>query len=135
MTEDLKALEELFTDIAEGRTTKVEDVPKVGLRYNSGKVRADLIPFDVIWHLSKVLEVGAKKYADRNWELGMSWMSVVGCLMRHLIKFVSGNDIDKETGLPHIDLVMINAVFLSRYFRTKKQFDDRPKSTCELIED
>ena len=107
---------------------------KKGLRFNEGKVRTDLLPFDVIWHISKVLQAGAEKYADRNWELGLSWMTCVGCLMRHLIKFVSGNDIDKETGIPHIDLVMINAIFLSRYFRQNKDYDDRP-THGEIIED
>lgn len=104
-----------------------------GLRYNKGKNRTDLLPFDTLWHISKVLDVGSRKYADRNWEKGMSWMSVVGCLMRHLIKFVTGNNIDPETKLPHIDLVMINAIFLSRYYRKNKDFDDRPIS--ETIED
>ena len=106
-----------------------------GLRYNEGKVRTDLLPFDVMWYISEVLQAGAKKYADRNWELGMSWMIVVGCLMRHLIKFATGNDIDKETNIPHIDLVMFNAVMLSRFFRKHKQFDDRPMEHCETIED
>ena len=80
-----------------------------------------------MWDLAVVLQKGAEKYADRNWEKGMSWMTCVGCLMRHLIKFVSGNDIDPETGVPHIDLVGINAIFLMRYFRQNKNKDDRPK--------
>lgn len=120
-----------------------------GLRFNTGKNRTDLLPFDTIWHIAKVIEAGSKKYADRNWEKGMSWMTVVGCLTRHLIKFATGNDYDRSdscptcktgdcknhTGLPHIDLVLINAVFLSRYFRMNQDKDDRPIEYCERIND
>jgi hypothetical protein len=95
----------------------------------------DLIPFDTICHIGEVLTAGAKKYADRNWEQGMSCMVVVGCLMRHLTKFVTGNNVDKETGIPHIDLVMFNAIMLSRYYRKHKEFDDRPITHSETIED
>lgn len=109
------------------------NAPQVGLRYNQNKVRTDLFPYDVLWNACRVLEVGALKYEERNWELGMSWMIVVGCLLRHLIKFISGKDIDEETNLPHIDLVLINAIFLSRYYRTRKNFDDRPKGMGEII--
>jgi hypothetical protein len=106
-----------------------------GLRYNKGKNRLDLLPFDTIWHIGEVLTAGAKKYEDRNWEKGMNFSIVVGCLMRHLIKFMTGNNIDKETGIPHIDLVMFNAIMLSRYYRKHKEFDDRPVESSELIED
>lgn len=96
-----------------------------GLRYDTGKPRMDLIPPEAVFALADALRVGAEKYAERNWELGMDWSRVFGSLMRHAWKFWRGEDIDEETGVPHVDLIMINAVFLCTYYRRKIGKDDR----------
>ncbi len=96
-----------------------------GLRYNEDKIRYDLIHPVATEGLAKVLTVGSKKYAPRNWEKGLSWTSVIASLKRHLNAIEQGNDYDSETGLLHIDHVQCNAHFLSTYYRTKPQFDDR----------
>ena len=99
-----------------------------GLRFNEGKLRFDLIHPVAQTGLAKVLTVGAKKYAPRNWEKGMSWTTVVASAERHLNAFKRGEDYDEETGLLHIDHLQCNAHFLSTYYRTKPQFDDRQHS-------
>lgn len=96
-----------------------------GLRYNNGKTKYELLHPVAIEGVAKVLTKGAEKYADRNWENGMSWSSVIGCLRRHLAAFEQGEDFDKETGLPHIDHVQCNAHFLSTFMITYPQGDDR----------
>jgi len=97
-----------------------------GLRYDQDKLRTDLLPVDVIEKLAEVLTVGANKYADRNWELGMKWSRVIGSLKRHLNAVELGKDYDDESGLRHIDHVLTNAAFLSRYYDTHPEYDDRP---------
>lgn len=97
-----------------------------GLRYNSGKLRYDLEPVYAREQLIKVLTKGAEKYAPRNWENGMSWMSVVASLKRHLAAFEKSEDIDHETGLLHMAHVMCNAAFLVEYYKIYPQGDDRP---------
>lgn len=96
-----------------------------GLRYNTGKIRTDLFPPDILMNVSKILTQGADKYEPRNWEKGMSWSSVLASLKRHLSKFERGDDIDEESKLHHIDHVLCNAAFLSRYVRSHPEFDDR----------
>lgn len=56
----------------------------------SGKGRYDLItPFGMD-RLAKWYELGAKKYADRNWEKGMPFSRYLDSAKRHLNKFLMG---------------------------------------------
>jgi Domain of unknown function (DUF5664) len=97
-----------------------------GLRFNEGKTRYDLLPPFPIDQLAQVLTVGSKKYAERNWELGMKWSKVIASLKRHLALIEKGEDFDKETGMLHASHVMCNAAFLVQYYKTHPEFDDRP---------
>ena len=97
-----------------------------GLRYNEGKNRLDLIPPKPILGLGEVLTKGANKYLPRNWENGMPWSTVLASAKRHLSKFEEGEDYDDETNLLHIDHLLCNIVFLSEYYQTHPEYDDRP---------
>lgn len=99
-----------------------------GVKFDQGKVRTDLLDPLAMEGTAEVLGKGAIKYEDRNWEKGMKWSRPYGALLRHLFAFWRGEDIDPETGLYHIDQVGCNAMFLQRYFRTHKEWDDRPNS-------
>lgn len=97
-----------------------------GLRFNEGKTRHDLVPVFAQEQYAQVLTKGAEKYAERNWELGMSWSKVLASLKRHTLAFENGEDYDKETGLLHTAHIMCNAAFLTEYYKTYPQGDDRP---------
>lgn len=92
------------------RLTKAE-----GLRFDEGKNRLDLIPPEWEWELGRVLTEGAKKYADRNWELGMDYSKVVGPLRRHLNAYLRGERIDPTDGTLHAAKVAWNALVLMTY--------------------
>jgi len=98
-----------------------------GLRKNGGKLRTDLIPMSSLRSLSRVLGKGAEKYDDNNWRRGMKWSTVQGCLFRHLMKWIDGEDIDDESGLNHMDHVMANVAFLVEYIERYPEGDDRFK--------
>ena len=98
---------------------------KKGLRYNSGKLRYDLLHPKAVEGCVKVLTAGATKYAPRNWEKGMEWSTVLASMKRHIAAFEAGEDYDPETGLLHIDHVQCNAHFLSAYYKIAPQYDDR----------
>lgn len=98
-------------------------------RYDNGKPRYDLLPADGLDELVKVYTYGAQKYADRNWEKGMSWSRCFASLMRHSWKFWRGEDIDEESGLPHTAMIAWNAMTLLTYQLRKIGTDDRPPSS------
>ena len=98
-----------------------------GLRYNEGKPPLELVPPEMVWAMAAVLDHGAKKYARRNWERGMSWSTVYACLMRHVLKWFQGEDKDAESGLPHLYHVLWNAAALVAYEARGIGEDDRPK--------
>ena len=98
------------------------------IRYDSGKPRVDLLSPIAMTGTADVLTYGMLKYKEAgNWKKGMAWSRAIASLLRHLFKFMSGEDYDKESGLPHIDHCGANIMFLQEYFRTRKHLDDRCK--------
>lgn len=94
-----------------------------GQRLNAGKNRIELLPETWIWALADVMTQGSKKYEPRNWEKGMDWSTMVGCIHRHLAKFqggqrYDGEEFDKElgtTGCHELAMVAWNALALMHY--------------------
>jgi hypothetical protein len=94
--------------------------------------RFDLIPKSPLWQVAELYGVGARKYADRNWERGYNWSLSFAALNRHLWQFWAGEDNDAETGLPHLASVVFHAFALMEYATTHPEFDDRPVSSGVL---
>jgi len=83
-----------------------------GLRYNAGKPRMSLLPFDALREVAKVLTFGAQKYAPHNWRKGLTWSETYDSLIRHLTARLSGELRDPETGELHTAQIACNALFL-----------------------
>lgn len=88
------------------------------------QARFDLIPGDVLWLDALLYGKGAEKYESRNWENGYSWSLSFAALMRHAWQFKNGEDVDPETGLPHMIAVRFHAAALVRFSRTCPELDD-----------
>lgn len=99
--------------------------PTKGVKYDEGKPRLELIPPEAIIGVGKVLGFGANKYGDRNWQKGIKVTRLVGSLLRHLMAFLAGVDNDKESGLPHIDHAVCNAMMIKWMLVNKPDQDDR----------
>ena len=83
-------------------------------KYDNDKVRMELVPMSVVENIARVLTYGATKYSDNSWQnLDNFWNRYKGALLRHLAAIDKGELIDQESGLPHIDHVLCNAMFLS----------------------
>lgn len=96
-----------------------------GLRYDSGKARYDLIPSDALEDLASLYAYGANKYAERNWEKGMSWGRCFASLMRHSWAFWRGENIDPESGYHHMTHAAWNCLALVSYAKRGRGTDDR----------
>lgn len=113
-----------------------------GLRFNAGKNKLELIPPEWLWALGDVTTQGSKKYAERNWERGMDWSNMVGCMERHLLKFLAGERYDgtefnKEkgtTGCHHLAMVAWNALALMSYDLRGVGQNNLPELKVALLE-
>lgn len=98
-----------------------------GARYNNGKVDFSLIPLSTLEDEARVWMHGEEKYARFNWMKGMNWSIPLACALRHLAAWQRGEDIDQESGLPHLAHAMCNLRMLTLYSKTYLEGDDRPK--------
>ena len=99
--------------------------PCGGSKDSTGKAPWGLLPPEPIDALLQVLEAGARKYGERNWEKGISWIEIWQALMRHLWAWRKGEDLDPESGLPHLHHALANLAFLVAYRARKIGADDR----------
>jgi len=99
-----------------------------GHKHDTGKAPCELLSPVALLGTAQVLAFGAKKYAPNNWRKGLAWMRVMGAIFRHALAFMAGEDLDSETGLPHIDHMACEVMFLQELYRTRKDLDDRYKN-------
>ena len=105
-----------------------EEKRETGTRFNAGKLRVDLVPADVVKALAIILTYGTTKYDDRNWEKGLPVTETMASLKRHSLAIESGEDLDPETGLPHVYFILCNAAFLTHFYNFPGKYghlDDR----------
>ena len=69
-----------------------------GTKYDAGKARWSLLPFDGLSGIVQVLMFGASKYGERNWEKGIEYDRVFDALQRHLTDWWQKNDKGKGPG-------------------------------------
>lgn len=102
-----------------------------GQKKDQGKTRYELLPPELLYAVSEILTFGAKKYADRNWELGMDWSRVYGALMRHLWAWWNPftSSVDEETGKSHLWHAGCCIAFLIAYEARGVGKDDRPSAS------
>ena len=98
-----------------------------GVKFDSGKRRVDLVPTEAINALADILTEGSVKYGEHNWRHGMDWSRVYGAAQRHMLAFWGGDDIDEESGMPHLWHALTNMAFLVSYQAMRVGRDDRWK--------
>lgn len=102
--------------------------PNGAVRSDAGKLRVDLFSPVALEGLAAVLTFGATKYDEHNWRKGMKWSRCIASLLRHTFALMRGEDIDPESGKPHVDHIQCNAHFLSEYQKLGTGTDDRWRS-------
>ena len=103
--------------------------PMEGRKDDTDKAPWHLLPPDALRQIVLVLEFGAAKYGDRNWEKGMAWSRPFSALMRHMWAWWRGEDRDPETGLSHLAHAGCCILFLLEYYGRSTGKDDRPYGT------
>lgn len=87
--------------------------------------RFDLLPPEALAKVAELYGFGAQKYDAHNWRKGYAWSLSFASMMRHAWAFWNGEDIDAETGLPHLTSVVFHAFTLLTFMTEHRDFDDR----------
>jgi hypothetical protein len=98
-----------------------------GKKNDTDKLRFDLLPPEALEQLAAVYTYGCKEYGDRNWEQGIKWGRIFAAIMRHLWAFWRREDLDKESGLPHLAHAAWGCLTLLTYRTKHLKLDDRSK--------
>lgn len=75
-------------------------------------------------------------YPRGNWKKGLPYTEVIDSLMRHLVAFNNGKDVDdgpEGTGLHHAKLILWNAAVLAEMVVAHPELDDRVCATKDKI--
>ena len=90
-----------------------------GIKHDKNKIRWDLLPFEVLHDVVRVLEFGEKTYGKNNWQnIENAHERLWNAAMRHLIAAKDDiGEIDNETDLPHLAHCVVNLLFLMWYSR------------------
>ena len=93
------------------------------LKFDSDKLRFDLIPPEWEEEDAKVLTYGAIKYKPNNWRKG-EIERYKGAVMRHRCAYRKGEWLDPETGLSHLSHMRTNVGFLFTLEEQKNENND-----------
>ena len=104
---------ECATAILAAGIDKVEVVEEF-MKFDSDKLRYDLIPPSATKALAEVLTFGARKYKPNNWRNAPQeeLNRYVAAAMRHFEAHRSGEYFDADSGLPHLAHCLTNIAFL-----------------------
>lgn len=98
-------------------------------KFDSDKVRMELLPPAALEQVAKVFTYGARKYSEENYLLGTNYRRYCGAVLRHTWAFMRGEDMDPESGLSHLAHAACNCLMLLELLRVNTGKDDRIKDT------
>jgi hypothetical protein len=96
-----------------------------GVRYNAGKNAMDLFPPNAMLALGVVYTKGAEKYSPNNWRKGMRYGICIGAAFRHIFQWMTGQDMDEETGCHHLAMAAWNCLAIVQWQSEGVGEDDR----------
>lgn len=99
--------------------------PVEASKFDSGKLRWSLLPWDAAGEVVRVLMFGAKKYGASNWVKGMDWTRMTDAATRHMTAWLAGEDRDPESGIHHLAHACCCLLFAVAYGRRGIGKDDR----------
>jgi hypothetical protein len=95
--------------------------------YGDKKVPLGLFPAAGIIYGALAFQLGAEKYGPYNWrDSAVEFMTYAHSSLRHLHAVIDGEDIDPESGKPHIGLAIAGLAILADAIETGNLIDNRP---------
>ena len=98
--------------VLSGNETPGRKEPDQSVKADAGKPRLSLVPPTVIRAIAQIRQYGIDKYHDpNNWKQVES-QRYVDALYRHLLAYIEGEELDPESGYPHLWHMACNIAFL-----------------------
>ena len=94
-----------------------------GVKHDALKPNLSLIPTSMLTEVGKVLTFGAEKYTAHNWRKGIALSRLTSAALRHILAFNEGEDLDGESGLPHLAHAICNLAFALEQMSNKVKYD------------
>lgn len=104
--------------------TRVTD-PVTGGEKGSKLAQLGSLDPQALYTLSEVSGMGASKYSAFNFLQGYAWSLSFNALQRHLLKFWAGDELDAESGLPHLGHAAWHCLALLSFYQRQLGTDDR----------
>lgn len=80
---------------------------------DAGKLRLSLVPVGIIEAVARIRMYGVEKYGDpENWKQ-VETERYQDALYRHILAYAKGEELDAESGLPHLWHAACNIAFLT----------------------
>jgi len=96
-----------------------------GIKYDGEKAPMDLIPYESLEEVARVLAAGQLKYGTANWANGIEMRRLLSAALRHIGQFNSGEDYDSETKTLHLANAATNLLFAIWMFKHRPELDNR----------
>lgn len=113
-----------------------KDLHKPGAKDDLYKPRLDLVLGDfkkALWGVGLVGTFGAKKYSDRGWRLVDNAVErYLSAMLRHYLNYKNGEELDRESNLPHLSHMCWNALAVCELVQEYKVAREEMKSIYEI---
>lgn len=101
------------------------------LRYNVGKVDPTHLDYSFVMEMARVLTLNEGKYPKYNYAKGQNYSTSLASLMRHLVDFMNGKDVDESDGADMLAKIAVNAMIT--YCTKKYHLADNPEYDDRLL--
>lgn len=112
------------------------ELKETAVKFDNDKVDWMILPYDALEEIIKVMEFGARKYARGNFASGegLEYTRVLNSLMRHILAFSRGEDLDPETGISHMAHAGCNVLFLLHYIKNPEKFKNNDNRATKIVQ-
>lgn len=100
-----------------------------GVKHDDGKPDLSLLSSIALLEIAKVLDHGKRKYSAHNWRGGFKYSRLIAAVLRHILAYNNGEEIDPETGLSHLAHASCGLMFLLEFEKTGAGENDLWKGT------